>query len=323
LPVQGNYLNEKALNNITEDELLINIHGVNVKEKVFVGYDAYVSLLKAMLYTYPLGLLLSFQLVSNLGKKLYTYVAGNRLTQRCTSETCPMPEIQKPFHEEQDYLITGFNQLNLTKKFWNLTFVFLILAQGINSWNSPLNQNVLGLIKLRNTRINTWAMKPYEYFSLPLIKYLGITQHPVFMDGHFGGYNHIVKTEFHTNDGKRFLVPTINEDGTAGNYIQGAFWVNYTFRVSSSNLETNKFEKRIIPYLNYFSTKNLHDLQKGKFVFYVREIEIPKDWKKDFLREQIEKPWIKAGDYIPTGENKGFTWTEEMQQIFEEESSKK
>lgn len=319
LSVQGNYHKERALENRTEQELLFNIHGVNANGKVMVGYYAYAGLLKALIYTFPLGLFLNLPIISNLGKRAYLYIAGNRLTVRCTSESCAMPIIQKPYTETQDYLIEGFNQLNLTKKFWSITFVFFILAQGINSWNSPLNQNVLGLIKLRNTRINAWAMKPYEFFSLPLVKYYGITQHPVFMDGHFGGYNHIIKTEFHTFDGKVFLVPIINENGTAGNYIHGAFWVNYTFRVSAPLLNKIKFESGIIPYLNYFALNKPTLLPKGKYVFYIKEIEIPNDWKKDFLKIQMEKPWIRVGEFEKDGTNNIFTWTEQMQQIFEEE----
>ena len=33
----------------------------------------------------------------------------------------------------------------------------------------------------------------------PLKKYFGITEHPVFMDDHFQGYNHIIKVEVLVN----------------------------------------------------------------------------------------------------------------------------
>lgn len=152
LPVQGNYLQEKAFENKTEEELLINIHGVSKNEKVLVGYDAYVGLLRAMIYTYPVGLLLNFPIFSILGKKVYAYVAGNRLTERCTADNCPIPVIQKPLPERQDYLVTGFNKLSISKRFWTVLLIFLVAAQGLISWFSPLSQKVLEIVKVRNNK---------------------------------------------------------------------------------------------------------------------------------------------------------------------------
>jgi hypothetical protein len=34
----------------------------------------------------------------------------------------------------------------------------------------------------------------------------------------------------------------------------------------------------------------------------------------------MKKSWVKAGEYIPTGENMGFSWTDKMIGIFDAES---
>ncbi len=86
------------------------------------------------------------------------------------------------------------------------------------------------------------------------------------------------------------------------------------------SLDSIIFEKGIVPYLNYFKINNALDLTGGKFVFFVKEIEIPNDWEKDFLKRQMKKSWVKAGEYIPTGENMGFSWTDKMIGIFDAES---
>jgi len=114
IPVQGNYNNDVALQAIDEESLLINIHGVTQNNKVKVGFWAYVQLLKTMIYTYPLGLFISLPGISFIGIKIYKFIAGTRLTERCTVENCAMPVFNKPLSETEDVMIQGLNQLNIT-----------------------------------------------------------------------------------------------------------------------------------------------------------------------------------------------------------------
>mgnify|MGYP006193321547 FL=1 len=129
LPVQGNYKNNNALLNYDEEALLINIHGVINSGKVVVGFWAYVELLKAMRYTYFIGVLVSLPLISYIGQKVYNYIAGNRLTERCTAENCAIPVYTPPPSEQDDFLLKGWNQIRITKVFWQ--FIIFCICRNV------------------------------------------------------------------------------------------------------------------------------------------------------------------------------------------------
>ncbi len=126
LPVQMHYKSNQALTSISLDELLINIHSVNSKGHVFVGYNSYVQLLKHMIWTWPFGFLLNLPVLKAIGQGLYKKIAGNRLTERCTEENCSIPVISLPIKEDEDILIKGLSKSAILMKFW-LIFFYLML----------------------------------------------------------------------------------------------------------------------------------------------------------------------------------------------------
>jgi hypothetical protein len=101
--------------------------------------------------------------------------------------------------------------------------------------------------------------------------------------------------------------------------VSGIIWRNISFNAISPILSKEKLEFWLPRYFQYFNVNHIPKLPHGKYLIYVKEIEIPTNWKKDFLREQIVKPWIFDGEYSESE----YSWTEEMQLIFEKESSKK
>ena len=133
LPVQLNYKLNPALSNIHLDDLLINIHSVESKGRVFVGYSSYVQLLKHMIWTWPFGFLLSLPGLRSIGQGLYNKVAGNRLTERCTEENCSIPIVSLPLKDEDDILIKGLSKSVILMKFW-IVFFYLILSFSITKW---------------------------------------------------------------------------------------------------------------------------------------------------------------------------------------------
>jgi predicted DCC family thiol-disulfide oxidoreductase YuxK len=308
--VQGNYLDNAILKTYNEETLLINIHGVTSKGKVYVGYWAYIQLFKSLIYTYPLGLLSSLPGVSFLGNKVYKYIAGNRLTERCTAENCTIPVYQLPIDENQDLLLKGWNQLAFTKYFWKIILVFFILAQSIMIWFSPFVQSVIPF----KDSLNKIASIPYDNSKWILVKYFGITHHPVFMyKNHFKGYNHIFKIEYNYGN-KKGLVPVLDENGIPNqSYINGALWVNYTFRVNSPSFNINNFEKGTVPYLRYF--ENDRKVKNLKYSFYVKEITPKEEWSSDFLKIQSSKPWVKVGICEIINQETIFVWNSKMNEI--------
>ncbi len=72
----------------------------------------------------------------------------------------------------------------------------------------------------------------------------------------------------------------------------------------------------------YLWTDNINDQNKynsDEFNFYVKEIEIPNDWEKDFLHKQMAKPWIKVGTCKIVKDSATFYWNDKMQVILKNE----
>lgn len=280
LPVQGNYKNNQALLNYDEETLLINIHGVTNSGKVVSGFWAYVELLKAMRYTYLIGLLVSLPLISFIGQKVYNYIAGNRLTERCTAENCAIPVYSPPPSEQDDFLLKGWNQIRITKVFWQFVILFLSFGQFLMIWFTTFVQSNFPKVESFNKVVSI----PYENSKWFYQEFFGLTHHPVFMfKNHFEGYKVIFKVESIDSNGNKKLVPLLDENGMCTNsYANGCFWVNSTFRVNGPNFDIKTYEKGIIPYLNYFATKN--SVKPIQYIFYVKEIQPLEEWQKDFLK---------------------------------------
>ena len=135
---------------------------------------------------------------------------------------------------------------------------------------------------------------------------------------HFEGYKVIFKIESIDSQGNKKLVPLLDENGMCTNsYANGCFWVNSTFRVNGPNFDIKTYEKGIIPYLNYFATKN--SVNPIKYVFYVNEIQPREECQKDFLKNQIAKPWKEVGEAVVEKNTFIFKWNEQMEQILENE----
>jgi len=311
LPVQGNYKNNQALLNYDEETLLINIHGVTNSGKVVSGFWAYVELLKAMRYTYLIGLLVSLPLISFIGQKVYNYIAGNRLTERCTAENCAMPVYTPPPSENDDFLLKGWNQISATKVFWQFVILFLSFGQLLMIWYSPFIQNNIPKVKV----INKIFEIPYERSKWLYQEFFGITYHAVFMyDYHFKNYHYNFKIEAVDINLKTSVVPFLNEYGLVQNsYANGALWVNYTFRVNSPRFKMIQFEEAIVPYLKYYQNTKSESISQYKI--YIKYINPEENWKKDFLKQQMNKKWEEVGKIVMKNGDFDYVWNKEFLEI--------
>lgn len=309
--VQAYAAQDPALKGIDEQTLLINIHGVDRKGKVSVGYDAYIELVKHLVYTYPLALVLSIPGISNIGKKIYGYIAGNRLTERCTSENCLMPEFSAPASETDDFLVAGWNQLNLTKAFWKYFLIATLAIQLLIISVCPIFDR-----QLHDTIIGKVLHKVVPPVQAAGKKYAGMTAHPVFMYNlHFDGYNHIFKIVCEQNNK---VVPLLDDNGMVTNsYANGSMWVNHTFRTNGPILKKAVYENSVLRYLRYFEHEN--GLHHSNYKIYVKVIETTDHWQKDFLHNQMKKPWQPAGSCSLTKDSQQFVWSDAMLAVFEAE----
>lgn len=309
--VQGYAAQDAVLQGIDEQTLLINIHGVDRKGKVSVGYHAYIELMKHLGYTYPLALILSLPGIATIGKNIYSYIAGNRLTERCTSENCLMPEFSAPASETDDFLVAGWNQRNLTKGFWKYFLIVTFAAQLL----------IISICPIFDRQIHDNIVGKVLHKIVPSVqavgkKYAGMTAHPVFMYNlHFDGYNHIFKIVCEENNK---VVPLLDDNGMVTNsYANGALWVNHTFRTNGPILKQDIYEKSVLRYLRYFENEN--GLHHSNYKIYVKVIETTNHWQQDFLHNQMKKPWQPAGSCSLTKDSEQFVWSDAMQAVFETE----
>jgi predicted DCC family thiol-disulfide oxidoreductase YuxK len=190
LSVQDNASKDSALSGVSEEELLINIHGVTKKGKVYVGYHAYRNLFVQLIYTFPLAVLMVLPGLSVLGKKMYRYMAGDRLTVRCTEQNCRIPQYTVPPSDKEFFLEKGWNKTNFIKKFWSLIMISFFIYQCLVIFFSPFIQEKLGPDK----KINKVLGPVYYNSKFWFKKYLGVAKHDVFVKEHFDSYNHILKS---------------------------------------------------------------------------------------------------------------------------------
>jgi predicted DCC family thiol-disulfide oxidoreductase YuxK len=304
LTVQEHSHNDLALNNLSTQTLLINIHGVSIKNKVSVGYDAYIELFKKMIYTWPVGFLMGLPGLSVIGKSVYKYVAGNRITERCTAETCLMPIIQKPLNETEDVLIAGFSKLNISQKFWKYYLVIVIIIQTIISIRSPFPQEIIKRAGLSNPTINKNFKKYYPILGGSSKRFLGLYQHPLFMDYHFSHYNPIIAITYQEN-GKTIWLPIIDSNGMPCNYNTGPRFANWTFSTIVANVNGelmptfpgNIFNKNVSRYINYWVKNNRPYLfdQTLNFTVMGKTVKLPTEWEEGLLDKQCNQPWKKLG----------------------------
>ena len=312
--VQTSAGEDKALKKYSEEELLINIHLVTKSGDVYIGYDAYSQLFKSLIYAWPLGLLMTVPGLKDLGKNIYSKIAGQRLTERCTIDNCPIPEFSRPIRSDETILINGLTKDYISRKFWMNLLIFLIIGQFCISWFSPLIRNSIENANLEDSYVNRGMYKINQLVQRPLVKFLGITKHPLFMDSHFKDYNHIVKVDI-WNNGKYENIGLLEDNGMVGKHIQGCTWAHYTFRTSSPILDQIKLETGLAKYISLY-----HEYKNAHFKISIKEIDIPTKWEKDFLKKQMAHPWKQGGVYTF---KTGFIWNNYMLEIFDQEKQSK
>lgn len=314
--VQESASAEPALKNVTEEELLINIHGVGKNGKVYKGYDAYSKLFQELIFTYPIALLMNFPGIVIVGKKMYRFIAGERLTTRCTEENCNIPVFSLPPSEHQAILIKNWNRINSTKFFWKTLMIFMFIAQCMMIWASPMIQRKINP-KRRLNKIHHFMFEKSEFY---LKNYMGIYYHGVFLNDHFDKNNFIFRITYLDKNNQEKELPFVNYNGMPEYFNYGPMWCYNTYHMSFDMMHQRNdkalFEKGIINYLKYYRSEHRIKTQQLDFMIYVKEIETSKKWQKDFLKNQINKPWRMVGKTVLINEAAVFDWSSSAELIF-------
>lgn len=293
--VQASYSIDSAIQEIPMEQMLLKIYGVdNTDKKIYKGYDTYIQLLIKMKYPMLLGYFIKLPLVNYAGKLCYGKITRTRLVYPSAAVTGHLSELNEPVKSNEPILVSWLNKELIIKKFWKYTLGIIVFVQVICSMFSSFPEKIRYKIPYSeklNAEFARFA-KPIRYYGR---NFLGITNHQLFLDFHFAGYNHNLKITF-TENGKETLLPIINEEGMPGKYIRGALWANYTFRTNKADFNLNLYNSGIKRYILYWLKENNKALNGNyNFRVYVKEVEIPKHWKKDFLNSQIAKPWKVCG----------------------------
>lgn len=285
------------LKNIERTALLDDIYSVDAKGKIYSGVNTYIQVLKRIFYLFPLAMVLQLPGIYQIAKKVYAYIAKNRLTERCTEENCGYNPPVVP-NDNNIKLLNNFTVLDL--KFSTITFIlkFIVVIQLIIIFRSLVATEIKERIGFKDTTVDQYISRLSYTIDSVTKKFLGSTSHPVFMDYHFNHYNHIIALVYIDKNNKEFWLPIIDKNGQPDYYIYGSNWVNWTFRVNSPQIDDKKLNNGIERYTAFWAKKSMQlDLKEAKFLIKVKKIDSPKDWQweKDFLNKQIAKPWINGG----------------------------
>lgn len=295
LQVQQHYQADDQLKNFPLEELLSDIFSVDKGGKISKGVDTYRKVFFAVPYLIPLGILLSIPGISHLAKFVYHFVSRDRIVERCTEENCHIPQLLPP---------PDWDNMKITKRL----SVRKLKVAGITS----------GLLICLVLQVNSTLLSPpfrilKEKFIYPRVSFagriddglkdvmhfskyaFGITPHPVFMDTHFNNYSRITAIVRVKDDGSEDWLPIITKEGRPGRYLCGFTWVNWTFRVNVKNPYSMQFENGIKKYTGFYLYDNLLSTGHADFKIMVKMIRPTKKWEKDYLKEQLETPWVEAG----------------------------
>ena len=295
--VQTHASNDTALRDIHQEKLLQDIHVVTNKGRVHTGINAYIQCLFALGFTAPIALILSLPGVKHLAGAAYRRIADSRETSRCTDDSCGyMPPLIPSSTQNiklSKHLTIGAVQLIGVK----MGLIALFLLQANSTYNSTAIQLLKEKIGIRHSRLEAKIQEytePCREFSKD---FFGITGHTVFLDKHFNGYRHNIAVEYLGENGSpNIWLPIITPTGQPGDYQVGPTWARWTFRINGPNIQTQLLYKGIEDFTAFWMGKNHISFKHARFKIWVKTFDAPTGWKENHLREQMNKPWIDAGE---------------------------
>lgn len=295
--LQSSGFENKALKDIDRNDLLLNIYSLTPSGKIYKGIDTYRKIFLNIPVLLLPGLSLFIPGIYHAGRYFYNRIATNRYVERCTEENCgytppPVPKVNSDLIKVARNLTLG--QLKTRSIYIGLAILFLLQL------NVTYNSQLINDLKSKISFKDSVAEKIIQKFSYPIGKFskrfLGITPHDVFTDGHFDGYNHIIGIQAEDkNTGELLWLPIIRESGHVGRYLYSFVWAKWSFRVNSPEVNQEVLENGIRDFTAFWSKKNNRHPEEFVFHVLVKKIDTPVKWEKDFLKKQKAKPWMDVG----------------------------
>jgi predicted DCC family thiol-disulfide oxidoreductase YuxK len=298
LTVQKDAAREPALENLSIETLLNDIHSIGPNGKVYAGFDTYIQVFNAIWYFKPLSWILGFPGIYHLGKRIYNFIATNRATERCNENNCGYIPQPLPAADAQRKILTNVTLKDLKVKALFMGVMILIVLQLIVTYNSPLLIEFRNRMGIANVKVVKASESVAEHISVMSRFFLGITHHGVFMDSHFDGYNQVIAVIYKSPSGHEKWLPIFNPDGTPGKYLVGPLWVKWTFRVNGPLINPKDLLNGIRDFTAFWAYKHNISLKNAVFEIRIKENREAKKWEYDFLNKQLQNPWLDVGKAV-------------------------
>lgn len=293
--VQDEAVNEPALSGVNEGDLLNDIYSVDSKGRVYRGVDTYIQSLTKLPLFFILGYLMKLPGIYHLGVWVYNNIATNRTVYRCTEENCGILPQTVVLDDRDRKLFASITYSQVKIGTIAISVIVFAILQLIVSLNSPLVKNIRQLGGLKGSLPDN-ILTAVSRRTTDVTKVLfGITEHGLFVDSHFEGYNHIVGVTYLNLEGEDEWLPFITEKGQPGTYLYGFNWAKWTFRIVGPKVDQKKLANGLRDFTAFWAYKNNVDLKNSTFKVKVKKVDLPTGWKKNLLHEQMEHPWIDAG----------------------------
>lgn len=280
---------------INEKELQVNIHSIDSSGKIHVGLSTYIQVFFRMLYTFPIAILLIIPGIYHLAKFVYTKIALNRERTPCNDENCVLvlpPVMENP---DERKIFANFTYRKLHISILILLFASTTLIQTAVSYNSGIILQFREKAGITENPVDRFLSKLSDQTNHYAKKFLGITHHPVFMDGHMDNYNHIFAIVY-VKDGKEIWLPIINEKGQPERMIYGPRWVKWTFRVNSPTINAYNLEKGTRDFSAFWLGEQQMGFDQHHFEIRMKKIELAQEFRENFISDQMAKEWQTVGE---------------------------
>jgi predicted DCC family thiol-disulfide oxidoreductase YuxK len=297
IPVQnmGELIKEyPKLSDIKKEELLKNVYSISNKGKIHNGIYTYINVFFKMIYTAPLSLLMIIPGIFHLSRWIYRSIAHHRKLELCNDNNCLVLNPEKNEIDENKKIFSNLTFRKLRIIELSSLFIIFTFLQLIISYNSGIIIKVREKIGLSDLSFDTYFSKFSETTNHYSKKYLGMTHHALFIDGHMDGYNQII-TIVHLKNGKEIWLPMYNKSGQPLNMVYGPRWTKWSFRVNSPNLDKYKLENGIRDFSAYWLGYNGIGFKNEEFLVMLKKIDVPTSYSENYLSSQMKKPWLILG----------------------------
>ncbi|NNC84352.1 MAG: DUF393 domain-containing protein [Flavobacteriales bacterium] len=292
LPDQHELLKEN-----TREELLDSVF-TQYKGNTFEGLASYREVFKRVPAFWIFLPMVSLPGLQQVSAKVYRYIADARDTERCNEENCGLPLLRSPYEEKPTRIFRNLNseqlEFNLLKYGVLILLIFQINVSLFSPYPKQWTEQMLSHLPERiQSPVNSFH-NGMEAYSRKLI---GITRHPVFMDGHFNKIRSFA-VEYQQGD-ERILLPMTSAEGLPGEMLSGGTFVHWTFRVCYSQADDEALIAGLKRYTAYWLMSTGRGVEgQQRFRVTTRSDRPVFKWEKDLLTENLNRPWEEWGEVV-------------------------